>query len=837
MNLQNQFLEQAEIEKPAESFRPSKASARLFEIILNVCFVALFFGLPLFFTGFTWQGINFEKEIYFYFWILVALIAWVSRGVITGEMQIRRTPLDIPIGIFWVVYLLATIFSVDKWHSFWGFFGDPSRGLMSVTALIVAFYLISSNFTKARFAWMMGSLIVSGFLVSVWTFLGFRAIQFLPASIMQMAPLSLMGSVSALGIFFSVMMPLLITTVFQVNSSEKVSALAKKLVAGGILINILLNLLLLLAMYFYVPWEGLMIGVGVLLIFMLSQIVRAKEQWTWLPMSVFVIILVFLFVGKTAVNGSQGKNRLVARDLPIEVSPVQKLSWEVAKQSFKNNLLIGSGPATYGYAFSKYRPESFNNEVLYKYRFYQGSGVFWEIISTAGIAGLLSMTLLILTFLSVVFYLLSRDKEKNKLYSLGLASAVLILVVDAARWRLDGSMLILGVLIGTLALSMLLKESESEHAALTLSLKASPKYALTLAFVFMVVSAGVVFLFVFIGKVFVADVYAGMAARNKEITEESTIEKLSRASALYPYEGRYFTLAGQTYMILTNNEYLKSKDEAKPELLVRYINAAIATSTQGVSLMKSDVLAQEVLAQNSENGVLYSGAFLDATKKAYERALELEPNNPDYFVKLGQVEFNRIPSGKTVDEKKQYANAAIDWFNKSIEKKKNFADGYYNLALAQEALGQIDEAIGNMNMARQYNPQSASYLFKLGNLYQEKGDETSLGTAETIYKNLLKVNDKDINVHFRLGLVYEKMKKKTETLAEYNAVLSMLDEKQADLGVQIKKMIENVKAGIENNAQTLGVAEPKKAPETPNAIPDASNTNPVAPDPNTNTNN
>ena len=71
----------------------------------------LFLGVPLFFTGLTFQGLAFEKQIYFYFWLLLALVVWATKGVIAGEMKIRRTPLDIPILAFWLTYLLATIFS------------------------------------------------------------------------------------------------------------------------------------------------------------------------------------------------------------------------------------------------------------------------------------------------------------------------------------------------------------------------------------------------------------------------------------------------------------------------------------------------------------------------------------------------------------------------------------------------------------------------------------------------------------------------------------------------------------------------------------------------------
>src|SRR3989304_1804396 len=135
----------------ADSNNKISKTAVFFDMIVSVSLIALFFGLPIFFTGVTFQGIAFEKQIYFYFWLLIGIVAWASKGVITGEMRIRRTPLDIPIGLFWLFYVLAAFFSVDRWHSFFGFFGDPSRGVISVTALVFGYYFLLSHFTLKRF--------------------------------------------------------------------------------------------------------------------------------------------------------------------------------------------------------------------------------------------------------------------------------------------------------------------------------------------------------------------------------------------------------------------------------------------------------------------------------------------------------------------------------------------------------------------------------------------------------------------------------------------------------------------------------------------------------------
>jgi hypothetical protein len=184
--------------------------AGFFDTLISVSLFAIFFGLPIFFTGLTFQGIAFEKQMYFYIWLLIGIVAWASKGVVTGEMHIRRTALDIFILLFLVTYGVSALLSVDRWHSFWGFFGDPSRGFLSLVALVLAYYFIMTHFTMKRFFLMFGGFLMSGFLVVVWSILGISGIGFLPVAVQPYAPLSLIGTVSTLGLFVSVLVPLLI---------------------------------------------------------------------------------------------------------------------------------------------------------------------------------------------------------------------------------------------------------------------------------------------------------------------------------------------------------------------------------------------------------------------------------------------------------------------------------------------------------------------------------------------------------------------------------------------------------------------------------------------------
>ena len=801
-----------------------KFMVRLLEKIVFLSVVMCFLGTPLFFTGLSFQGIVFEKQIFFYFWTLLAVVAWAGKGVIEGEMKIRRTPLDIPILAFWAVYLLATIFSVDRWHSFAGLFGDPSRGLMNVTALILIYYIIMSNFNGRMFRWVIGAIASSGLLVIFWSILGVMGVNFLPEKIAKYAPLSLIGSISGLGMFLAIIFPLLMTVIFKLQAPDAEKGKMNKFLTGLVLVGLVGDIFLLLVLHGFVPWAGFMIGIGLMLIFILSTVVRPAENWTWLPMAAFVALMVILISG-------QG-NSIAKVDLPVEVSPGYQMSLGIAKNSLKENFFLGSGPATYGYDFSLFKPKDFNLNQLYNLRFYQASGVVFEAISTIGAIGMLALCIVILSFVSVIIFLLASRKEHNKVYSLGFATASLMFLIAAVLGRVEGSMITFGVLISSVALAVVMWESVAGEGFFRLSLKASPKYALALAFIFMVVSAGAAYLFVFIGKVYAADIYAGLSSRQSTVTEENSIYKMARAASLNKQESKYYVNIGRQYMVLANNEMLKKDADKNINAAQKYLNGSIDAVAYAKNISPKDVSNVEALAQIYENAGAYVADSFKLAEDNYKEALALEPNNPEFILALGKIKLSQIALAKSEDEKKGLVGEAKDLFKKSTEEKNNFASGYYYLSIAQGASDEIDQAIETMKEAIKFNNNNIDYIFNLARLYQQRGTDEDNKIAESIFQKILSVNDKEINTHFSLAGLYEKMNEKDKAVAEYEKVIELLPAENEDVADKIREMIGNVQSGKgnlsgENDAETQAVSEeigasvPEAGPSDGNSVPSA----------------
>lgn len=788
---------------------------RMFDRIIGFSIFALFFGLPLYFTGLTQQGIIFEKQMYFYFLLLLGLVVWAAKGVISGEMNIRRTPLDIPVLGFWLAAGAATLFSVDRWHSFWGAYGDPSRGFMGVTACVIAYYFIASNFNLKRLRLALSAVLISGVILLVWTFLAVLGIKFLPDALARYAPLSLIGSVSGLGAVFAALVPVITVAIFKIADSKDLKNIFRYVLLGGLLVSLALDLFLILAIYNYVPWLAFFIGIVIFLIFILSKIVRPSAAWTWLPMVLFVLVMVIRMTGAV---------ELVKVNLPVEVSLNYATSAQIAGSSLKDNFLVGSGPATYGYDFSLHRPQDFNLNAFYNLRFFQGTGILAEAVPTLGAVGAFFLAVLGLAWIGTQFFLLYKGKEKNKIYSLGLFSGAAVLFLAVLTLKADGAILLYAFLLSILALMTSLLESDAEKKFLSLSLKASPKFALALAFVFMVVSAGVAFLFVYFGKVYAADIYAGRASAAIYTQGEGALDYVGKAVTLNNREAKYYAQAGQYYMMLANSEAGKDENSRDINKIKQYLNYSVQASARSKDMNPNDVGTVESLALIYENAGLYVPDSLKLASDNYSRALELEPHNPVYDVKLGQIKISLIAGSSDQAAKKQALSEAKDLFQKAVDEKANYADGYYQLALAQEALDQKDEAIGSVGKAIQINPQNANYLLAAARMYENRNGEGDIKAAEQYYKAITTLNDKDINGHFYLGLFYENQDKKDEAKAQYGKVISLLQEGQnnGDAVNQLEKMIANVDKGVKNTPESLGLIQPENADKQKQEAPETS---------------
>lgn len=775
----------------------------IFEWMSRISLGILFFMLPLYFTGFSMQGVIFEKQLLFFFLILLALIGWIVKGVMTGSLTVKRTPLDLALVGFVVTYIVSTIASVDRWHSFWGFFGDPSRGLVAVLGVSLAYFMIVNISSRAWLKRYGIVFAVSCFIFSVWTLLGVLNFSWVQGILAKGIPRNLLGETSqSVGLFLAFSLPVLLSILLLVIKQEGQRKLWKVFAVAFFGLAVAVNLVVMCIIFDAVPTIALIVGLVVFLAFILGGIVEVPQGVTWIPALIFALVLAFAFTDGFNLSqaGSTGS------------VPEYSAYWKVTQSAGLNNFFLGSGPATYGYVFTQYHPKDLNDSMFSGRISYQSRGVLFEIFSSLGAFGAVFFCLLVLTFIGACIYMLSKE-WKGKIFSLGLFSASMVFIVASMMMRIEGAVLLIGALILSLTMASMMLEPSNIQKEKTFSLKASPKYALSLAFLFIVASAIMVYAFVFVGKMYAADLYAGSALREKEITEEGSVNKLSKAILLSDRrEGRYMTRLGQEYVYLANQEVLKGDKDMNMDVLKNKLDRAIQWAELGHQSMDKDILGTEALAQVYESSSRYVSNAQELSLKYYQQAHELNPNSPVYFLKLGEAKLAAAATEKDDAQKKSYVEEAKEYFQQAVDKQKSYSFAHYDLGLAYEALGDLDNAIANVQDAFfMENRANIVYAYNLARIMSQRGSGTDYKNAENLFKDIIAANDNEVNAHFNLGLLYEKTNRRNEASGEYKKIIELLGTGYDDVRARLQKMTDNIRKGIENTPENLNVASPATA--------------------------
>lgn len=779
--------------------------------ILAVCIFMLFFGLPLFFLNLTYQGIGFEKQYYFYLWTFLGVVVVITQGMLGEKIEIRRTTLDIPLGILWVTFVVATVLSVDKYHSFFGFFGNPVNGLISITASILAYYLIVSYISRERSAFIWWAITISGSIVVLWSFLA--TMRLVPDAVFKYISPSLTGSFTSLAIFLAMMLPLLILS-FSFWESEIVGSIKKKLISAGLFIILTLDLLTLSALHGYVRWYVILIAVGLLLVFAISRIVKVSQTTTVMIITTFLITFFLWMWGQPIISRTT---------IQPEASIKYSLSFDIAREAIKNRPIFGSGPGTYGYNFSLYRPKDLNMSGQYDIRFYSDKGVFMESISTIGLVGAIVIVIIVLTYINTVIHTFVRlQDDHTKIISLGAFIASIVALIYGLFLAVDGVIILYGVLIAALVVGLLRNEASDGDKKLSLSIAASPQYALSFAFLSILLAVGVIFGFMTLGKMFVADFYAGKALSERGAGDfDGSTAFFNKAIFFNGQEGWYFTVIGQYALDLANIELAKPEGERSDDAVTNYVTVAAGAVGTGESLMPNDVLANETKGFVYENSGGFIPGALSSAVSAYERAKELEPQNPYLDIAVGKLKLveAQTKAEDAIEEKTGLVNDAKTYFESAKEKTSFdyegqnlsfFAPAHYYISVVEEALGNINESIDAMTLALQVTQVAGSqnqqqilsrqinYGFNLARLLQVRGTEDDMKNAERLLLQIIGVNDQEVNSYLSLGLLYERQGKRDEAVTEYKKILEILPDNDEKARENIQNLIDTVEQGGSN---------------------------------------
>jgi tetratricopeptide (TPR) repeat protein len=140
---------------------------------------------------------------------------------------------------------------------------------------------------------------------------------------------------------------------------------------------------------------------------------------------------------------------------------------------------------------------------------------------------------------------------------------------------------------------------------------------------------------------------------------------------------------------------------------------------------------------------------LEEAVSQYQRIVEKNPKNLSAYMALGTI----------YDYKGEGAKAQA-YYRKALEIKKDFGPAANNLAWnLAEGGGNIDEALGFAQMAKEQLPKSAAIMDTLGWIYYLKG---SYLNAVAELEDSVEIEPENAVINYHLGLAYSKSNKPDE---------------------------------------------------------------------------
>lgn len=783
-------------------------AVKILDYVIAGSIALAFFLVPLFFTNLTLQGFGFDKMVLFYFLVLIGVTAWLARGVVVGELSLKRTPLDAPLLITLALFGVSAALSIGKKDSLIGSYGNSAKGLIAIIFYILFFYLLVNNTNLKRVKLFFGSIVASGILLVFYSLLQISGKYLLPMDFTHNQGVNPIGSLSGLTRYLIIILPLFVVAAAQAKEifpkAPKFALLSVKIVSGLAIISAMAILALLNGFTF---WPVLIVGLIVLLMFFLSKIVRISMKNMFIPLVVFFVSIIFLVIGNFRVNNL---------DLPAEISLSRSASWSIAKGAVAENPIFGSGLATFDYDFSKFKSVNFNMSPLWDARFDSATGALFELLATVGVPGTIMVIVLFLTSISILFLaLMKKENGEGDSMVVALFAGFISVVLLAFLFPQDNSSIILSVLISILATAAGIEMYPEKFKAIRLSFRAEAKYALTLAAMFLLVSSGIVILFVVGGKIYMADVYIKKSLTIEDLMQKN--EKISKAIKLADYQDIYHINSANNFMSIANQMAGGDKDQKE---IANVLNSAVEQVKQALAYAPNRVINNESLAMIYENAPLYIKGSLELAIESYKKAAELDPQSPNLYLRMALVDMVKSNTETVEDEKKYYIEEAIRKYDEGIVKKSDFAPAYYGKAIANEKLGKIDDAIEQLKNANLIDGSNLDYRFELARLYfnrgfadqgmeqgiptgangqdlnkpaKQAGDEAQkrdddLKIAEQLLLSILVDpseggNPKHANARYNLAILYQRIgeKDKAKLMADYlvNNVLQDQAEKDA----------------------------------------------------------
>ena len=671
-----------------------------FGLIFKTSVLIVLLSTLFLFANLTTEFFDTPKFIVLLVFTGVLLVTLTLRYTFMNKVVFIRTPLDLPLLLLLVVAIVSTALSSAPYISLLGNQLKVASSLVGLITYILFYFVLTNGFKSLKeIKGINNILLMAGTALGAYSLLSFFGISILPAPWTGVSFTSTGSSFSTTAVL-ALLVPLATSQIISSSNIVSKSLNALYLTVFGVTIVLIGS---------WASWIGA--GAGFLLVLFVSGTIKDLSNLTELkpinlltlvtPVVITVLALFLSFM--PPVGGASNPIYTQYKNFPREIQLPIVSSWKIAISAFRDSPFWGTGPSTFLFNFTNYKPVEFNQAKFWNLRFDSAFNTYMEVLATLGGVGLLALLSLTAMFISSAYSSL-RTTNNEQRTALAISGVVFFIIISLHSATLALWVVGLFILASFFVVRLLENPSSNEFSnknmrqilssvisnrsqTETIRIEALPSILLTV-FAALVLGA-----FFFGGKFVLADYHHRLAlnavSKNNGLLAYNELviaEKLNSVNDLYRTD-----LAQINFALANSIASAKGPTESSPSgsltdqdkqniqvLLQQSINEGkTATILNPKSAINWEILAllYRQVAGVAQNALLFS---LDA----YGKAIFQDPFNPQL----------RLNVGGTYYAVKAY-DLAIRFFTDSINLKPDFANGYYNLSVALRDKGDMPSAL------------------------------------------------------------------------------------------------------------------------------------------------
>ena len=631
---------------------------------------------PLLFLNQTTEFFEIPKLVFLTFSTVLLLGLWIMSWIVRGKISISRTPLDFAMVLLLIAIIISAIVSPTRLVSIYGNFPRVHGSAVSWAIYIILFFITVSHLRSTKsIKHLIYVLMGSGVVISIVTLLSFFRL-YIPVDFAKAVNFTPTGSSFATIAFLLMLLPLPIASLLNKNKFMPLPI--------AVAITLLFSLVvILIGSVTYVIVLALIFGACLLITN--PRHIRSNMVYFVFPAAIITVVALLAYM---PLSGPLGFLHNMENNFPKEIQLPLATSWKVSASSFRDAPIFGTGPSSYAFNFTQYKPVEFNNYPFWNFTFDSASNEFFHFLGTVGILGLGALLLIVVLILRsskrnlVVRKHDSIESEESRVLLSGLTISAIVSVVLLGLHATTLVTIVTTFFI--LAAFLMSQRSVREKVTeLSLGIKATSgnnKFDLFPVIIFILFLVAAVPFMTFVFKATAADYYHRQALNQSAKNGTLTYKYLQRAETLNPNISLYRIDMAQTNFALANALAVqKGPTEENPQgtltdqekqTIQTLLSQAINEGRVAVALNPRSAANWEVLGSIYRNITGVAQNALEFSLASYGQAIQRDPANPALRLSVGGIYY----AGQNYP-------LASRFFSDAANLKADYPNAYYNLAI------------------------------------------------------------------------------------------------------------------------------------------------------------